>query len=150
MADAGPSVGEVWRYPFLWSREAARGETEGRKPRPVAMALLTRNAAGEREVLMVPITSRPPRDNPFALPVPDIEKQRAGLDLRLALWIVTDQAMLASPPRTAPPTASSSKASAPPSSTRTAPPSGATTWTASALREVAAMLAPLGDSELSL
>ena len=99
MADAGPSVGEVWRYPFLWSRQAARGETEGRKSRPVAMALLTRNAAGEREVLMVPITSRPPRGNPFTLSVPDIEKQRAGLDLRLALWIVTDEANIDLPER---------------------------------------------------
>ena len=80
---AGPSVGDVWRYPFLWSREAAQGETEGRKSRPVALTLLTRNAAGELEVLMVPITSQPPRDARFALPVPDIEKRRAGLDGRL-------------------------------------------------------------------
>ena len=100
MSDARrPSVGDVWRYPFLWSREAGDGETEGRKPRPVAMTLLTRNAAGELEVLMVPITSRPPRDNPFALPVPDIEKQRAGLDLRLALWIITDEANIDLPER---------------------------------------------------
>jgi hypothetical protein len=100
MTDAGgPSVGDVWRYPFLWSREAARGETEGRKSRPVALSLLTRNAAGEHEVLMVPITSQPPRDNPFALPVPDIEKRRAGLDVQLALWIVADEANIDLPER---------------------------------------------------
>ena len=96
---AGPSVGDVWRYPFLWSREAAHGETEGRKSRPVAMILLTRNAAGELEVLMVPITSQPPRNNPFALPVPDIEKRRAGLDVRLALWIIADEANIDLPGR---------------------------------------------------
>lgn len=89
---AGPAVGDVWRYPFLWSREAAQGETEGRKSRPVAMALLTRNVVGDFEVLMAPITSQPPRDNPFALPVPDIEKRRAGLDAHLPLWIIADEA----------------------------------------------------------
>lgn len=65
----------------------------------MALALLTRTAAGELEVLMVPITSRPPRDHAFALPVPDIEKRRAGLDLRLPLWIITDEANVDLPGR---------------------------------------------------
>jgi hypothetical protein len=29
-------TGCVIRFPYLWVREAERGETEGRKPRPVA------------------------------------------------------------------------------------------------------------------
>lgn len=93
MNDAtGPAIGDVWRYPFLWSREASRGETEGRKARPVAMTLVTRNSAGDLEVLMVPITSQPPRDNPFVIPIPDTERRRAGLDARIPLWIVVDEA----------------------------------------------------------
>jgi hypothetical protein len=93
MADGGgPSVGDVWRYPFLWSREAARGETEGRKRRPVALILLTRTAAGELEVLMAPITSQQTASNAFAREVPDIEKRRAGLDAHLRLWVVADEA----------------------------------------------------------
>jgi hypothetical protein len=93
MADpTAPAVGDVWRYPFLWSREAAGGETEGRKLRPVALALVTRTDAGETEVLMVPITSRPPVPGRFALEVPDIEKRRAGLDPDLRLWVITDEA----------------------------------------------------------
>jgi hypothetical protein len=87
-----PAVADVWRYPFLWSREAARGETEGRKLRPVALTLVTRTAAGETEVVMVPITSQPPGADRFAIEVPDIEKRRAGLDPRLRLWVVTDEA----------------------------------------------------------
>lgn len=87
-----PAAGDVWRYPFLWSREAAGGETEGRKLRPVAMALVTRNAAGEAEVLMVPVTSQPPAPDRFAIEVPDIEKRRAGLDPALRLWVVADEA----------------------------------------------------------
>lgn len=96
---APPAVGDVWRYPFLWSREAARGETEGRKVRPVAMTLLTRNAAGETEVLMVPITSQAPGGSPFAMEVPDIEKRRAGLDQHVRLWVVTDEANIDLPER---------------------------------------------------
>lgn len=87
-----PAIGDVWRYPFLWSREASRGETEGRKAPPVAMALVTRNSAGDLEVLMVPITSQPPRDNPFAIAVPDTERRRAGLDAHVPLWIIVDEA----------------------------------------------------------
>ncbi len=93
MADRpGPSVGDVWRYPFLWRREADRGETEGRKARPVAVTLLVRNAADEMEVLMVPVTSQPPGNDRFAVEVPDIEKRRAGLDGDLSLWIMADEA----------------------------------------------------------
>lgn len=48
---------------------------------------------------MVPITSQPPRANPFAVPVPEIEKRRAGLDLHLDLWIVADEANVDLPAR---------------------------------------------------
>lgn len=40
---------------------------------------------------MVPITSQPPRDNPFAIPVPDTERRRAGLDPHIPLWIIVDE-----------------------------------------------------------
>lgn len=93
MNDApSPAVGDVWRYPFLWSREATQGETEGRKARPVAMTLVTHNSADDLEVLMVPITSQPPRDNPFAIRVPDTERRRAGLEPHIPLWIIVDEA----------------------------------------------------------
>lgn len=86
MNDApSPTIGDVWRYPFLWSREATHGETEGRKARPVDMTLVTHNSADDLEVLMVPITSQPPRDNPFAIRVPDTERRRAGLEPHIPL-----------------------------------------------------------------
>lgn len=86
-----PALGDVWRYPFLWSREATRGETGGRKSRPVALALLTQNTDGEQVALMVPITTVP-QSGQFALEVPEIEKRRAGLDLHLSMWVVADEA----------------------------------------------------------
>lgn len=92
MTDAsGPSLGDVWRFPFLWSREAARGETEGRKDRPVVLALLVRNRNDELVVLMVPITSVPQTAR-YAIEVPEIEKRRAGLDAHMRLWIIADEA----------------------------------------------------------
>ena len=73
-----PALGDVWLYPFLWSREAASGETEGRKHRPVALALLTRKVEGETEVLLVPITSQLSSGRAFAVEVPEIEKKKGG------------------------------------------------------------------------
>lgn len=91
MTDPTPALGDVWRYPFLWSREAASGETEGRKERPVVLALLVRNRADELVLLMVPITSVP-QSGRYAIEVPEIEKHRAGLDAHMRLWIVADEA----------------------------------------------------------
>lgn len=88
----GPALGDIWIYPFLWSREAARGETEGRKDRPVSLVLLSRNAEGEVEALLIPITSQPSESRAFALEVPEIEKKRAGLDQHIRLWVIADEA----------------------------------------------------------
>jgi hypothetical protein len=56
---SAPALGDMWRYPCLWSREAPRGETEGRKDRPVVISLLVRNRSDKLVVLMLPITSVP-------------------------------------------------------------------------------------------
>ena len=87
----GPGLGDVWDYPYLWSREDAAGETEGRKHRPCALALLLRTADTGTEILLAPITSQSPADHRFAVEVPEIEKKRAGLDLHLPLWVVADE-----------------------------------------------------------
>jgi hypothetical protein len=84
-------LGDVWIYPFLWSREASKGETEGRKKRPVSLLLLSRTVEGEDEILLVPITSQPSEGRPFAVEVPEIEKKRAGLDQAIRFWIIADE-----------------------------------------------------------
>jgi hypothetical protein len=74
----------VIRYPYLWAREDAHGETEGRKHRPVGVRL----ARPEGDlVLFFPITTNLPEAGRFAAEVPAIEKRRAGLDAELRLWI---------------------------------------------------------------
>jgi hypothetical protein len=42
-----PAAGEVFRYPFLWKREQLAGETEGRKKRPVCIAVTVINRDGQ-------------------------------------------------------------------------------------------------------
>lgn len=49
----------VIRYPYLWSREAGKGETEGRKDRPVAVGVRIPRAGGDL-VLFFPITTKQP------------------------------------------------------------------------------------------
>jgi hypothetical protein len=89
--DAPIKVGDVWRYPYLWKREERMGNTEGRKKRPVAVVLLIQSSEAKQEVMFVPITSQPQDGNPFAIKIPDIEKKRAGLDLHVDIWIITDE-----------------------------------------------------------
>lgn len=83
-------TGCVIRYPYLWSREAARGETSGRKDRPSAVGFRVARARGEDIIVLFPITSQPPAER-FAVEIPQTEKRRAGLDSRLRLWIVLDE-----------------------------------------------------------
>ncbi|KAA3448449.1 hypothetical protein O7A70_29920 [Mesorhizobium sp. Cs1299R1N1] len=80
----------VIRYPYLWAREAASGETEGRKSRPVVVGVRLVRAEGDL-VLFFPITTKQPGPGGFAVELPDIEKRRAGLDAALRLWIIFDE-----------------------------------------------------------
>ncbi len=83
-------TGVVISYPFLWLREAERGETEGRKPRPTAVALRLVRPDGDVLVLL-PITTQPPAKGRVSVEVPDTEKQRAGLQTDTRCWIILDE-----------------------------------------------------------
>lgn len=83
-------TGVVISYPFLWLREAKRGETEGRKPRPTVVVLRLVRSRGDAVVLL-PITTHPPAKDRFAVEVPDTEKQRAGLQTGAHCWIILDE-----------------------------------------------------------
>ena len=84
-------TGAVIRFPYLWSREAAHGETEGRKPRPVAVGVRIPKPHGEDVLVLFPITSKEPARDRFAAEIPDTEKRRAGLDGAIRLWIILDE-----------------------------------------------------------
>lgn len=80
----------VIRYPYLWAREAHRGETEGRKNRPSAVGVRLSRPDGDL-LLLFPITTKEPEPSRFASEIPLIEKRRAGLDPDLRLWIILDE-----------------------------------------------------------
>ncbi len=86
-----PRVGQVWRYPYLWSHEVDAGRLEGGKHRPAAVALLTANRDGEAVVMLVPLTTLEPENNPFALEVPETELRRAGLDPSVRAWVIANE-----------------------------------------------------------
>ncbi len=69
----------VIRYPYLWAREAGKGETEGRKERPFAVGVRIPRPGGDL-ALFFPITTKQPERGRFAFKIPVIEKRRAGLD----------------------------------------------------------------------
>jgi hypothetical protein len=86
-----PAPGAIIRYAYLWADEHEGGQEEGRKDRPaLVLALSVRTDQDETEVLVVAITHSPPRRAEDAVPLPDEEKKRLGLD-DLPSWIVTTE-----------------------------------------------------------
>ena len=87
-----PQQASVIEYPYLWLRQDQAGETEGRKSRPVCLALSVRSGATqEHHLLLLAITSQAPRAGQTALPVPETERRRAGLTRYPEAWIVTSE-----------------------------------------------------------
>ena len=86
-----PKVGDIWEYPYLWAWQAGHGETEGRKARPCALALVNRKRDDLTEVILVPITTEEPVTGSHYGEVPQNEKRRAELDEQLKLWVICDE-----------------------------------------------------------
>ena len=91
MAFPTPIAGMVIRYAYLWRSEHARGLEEGSKDRPCAVLLAVTDEAGDRNVVVLPVTHAPPRDLTLAVEIPAATKRRLGLDAERA-WIVIAEA----------------------------------------------------------
>jgi mRNA-degrading endonuclease toxin of MazEF toxin-antitoxin module len=81
----------VIRYAYLWRSEQARGLEEGSKDRPCAVLLAVTDEAGDRKVVVLPVTHTPPRDATLAVEIPAATKRRLGLDDDRS-WVVTTEA----------------------------------------------------------
>ena len=88
MSDA-PAAGQVFRYPYLWRRQADAGETEGRKTRPACLAVVAAGTEGGTLLFILAITTQPPKPGRTALAVPETELRRAGLSA--ASWVILDE-----------------------------------------------------------
>ena len=81
----------VVRYAYLWRSEHRQGIEEGAKDRPCAVLLAVTDEAGDRKVIVLPITHTPPRDPALAVEIPAATKRRLGLDDARS-WIVIAEA----------------------------------------------------------
>jgi hypothetical protein len=87
---ATPPTGSILAYPYLWRWQADKGETEGRKERPVCLLLSV--ASGEAtHLLLLAISGTPPRSDQTALLVPPLERRRGGLREWKDAWITVSE-----------------------------------------------------------
>lgn len=84
-----PAPGLVIRYDYVWSRESARGRTQG-KDRPACIVVATDNEATPQHVVLVPITHSPPRKGDVGVEIPPKVRRAIGLDDEPAWIIVSD------------------------------------------------------------
>jgi hypothetical protein len=84
--------GAIFDYPYLWRWQQERGETEGRKDRPVCVAIALRQPdAGRTYLALLAISGTPPRPGRHAIELTEIECRRAGLKTWKAAWITIDE-----------------------------------------------------------
>jgi hypothetical protein len=90
MRDPALANGSVIGYPYLWKWQHVRGETEGRKLRPACLVLRIPKA-GKTHLVLLAISGTPPRSDQTALPIPPLERQRAGLKDFKEAWITVSE-----------------------------------------------------------
>jgi len=87
-----PSQGSVITYPYLWAAQRDAGEGEGRKTRPVCLVLRLRDTEQNlHHLVLLAITSRPPRPDQSALEIPGTERRRAGLTPYPRAWVIVSE-----------------------------------------------------------
>ena len=81
----------VTNYSYFWLRQKRAGETEGRKPRPVCVAIAVKTANGETHLALLPISSQPPQRGQHAITLSKSEMQRVGLADGKDAWIFVSE-----------------------------------------------------------
>lgn len=74
----------------MWAREAAAGRDEATKDRPVVVVLTTIVDDGLIKVIVVPVTTQPPRKGDSAVEMPQNVKAHLKLD-DARCWIVVSE-----------------------------------------------------------
>ena len=83
--------GEILNYPYLWRWQRERGETAGRKERPVCVVVAVKATGGRTHLALLAISSRPPQSDQIAIEVPQIERRRAGLSDSTTAWVTVSE-----------------------------------------------------------
>ncbi|MCR5942615.1 hypothetical protein FG152_17545 [Ochrobactrum sp. XJ1] len=84
------SNGSIIRYPYLWAWQRDKGETEGRKSRPVCLVLAIRRG-NHTNLILLAISGTPPRSDQTALDIPQLECRRAGIREWKDAWITVSE-----------------------------------------------------------
>jgi hypothetical protein len=85
-----PRPTDVLAYSYLWYREAQAGREEGVKDRPVVVVVAIEKLPHGTQLLVVPITTRPPRAENVAIEMPARVQRHLGLG-DSPCWIVADE-----------------------------------------------------------
>jgi hypothetical protein len=89
MADTSAN-GSIIHYPYLWTWQRDKGETEGRKVRPVCMVLAIPKG-NQTNLILLAISGTPPRSDQTALEIPQLESRRAGIREWKNAWITVSE-----------------------------------------------------------
>ena len=89
MADIPPN-GSIIRYAYLWKWQRDNHETEGRKERPVCLALSLPHG-DHTALILLAISGTPPRSDQTTLAIPELERRRAGLSAWRDAWITVSE-----------------------------------------------------------
>jgi hypothetical protein len=89
MALPEPEPGLVFRYNYLWSREAKRGRVAS-KERPACLAMATDSDIEPRAILILPITHSKPVEGDIGVEIPANVRRSLGLDDQRCWVIVSD------------------------------------------------------------
>ena len=90
MSSKVPANGAVIHYPYLWRWQRDRGESEGRKERPVCLMLAIRQGE-ETHLVLLAISGTLPASDQTTLVIPPLERRRAGLKEWKEAWITVSE-----------------------------------------------------------
>ncbi len=85
-----PKPGEVINFSYLWEREYREGRDEGIKDRPVAVVLVRQMVDETTQLIVVPMTTKPPRKDQVAIEVPQAVRAQLGLSAERS-WVIVDE-----------------------------------------------------------
>ena len=84
--------GLVFRYEYVWKRQALAGLQNGEKERPACVVLTVTGKIGDQRVLIVPITTKPPDAATPSQELPIRVRRHLGLDGAQPCWLILDEA----------------------------------------------------------
>jgi hypothetical protein len=84
-----PKPGLVFRYDYLWNREAASGRDQGEE-RPACLLAASDSTTNPRFVVILPITHAAPTNETVGIEIPAKVRQAIGLD-DARCWVIISE-----------------------------------------------------------